>query len=156
MTLWILIILPIVQQHEGIINVLLMLHNYTLNVTVYVRQLNDEWVRNTGTTRWKWGCKEGLRRSWPNAQHCTCTDGREKGRGGREGGLKEGGGVDKDWWAQSVQGRHNPSLEESRANQVPDFTTFAFSSTTGTETPSCHSDGLFVYTGMCFLVTYYH
>lgn len=81
----------------------LMLHNYTVNFTVSVRQLNDEWVRNKETTRWKMGWKEGFR-------HCTSTDGKKK-RWAKRREIERGGWGGQRLIAQSEQGRHNPSLE---------------------------------------------
>lgn len=90
---------------------------------------------------WKLGCEEGLRRCWPNAQHCTCT---KKETRGKRCEIERGGGVDKDWLlgqCKDTTARHWRRGEQSR-NWI--FTTLGlyssyqgFSLTTGTQTSSC-------------------
>lgn len=75
------------------------------------------------------GCgsfKEDLRSSWPNSQHCACTEGR--GKRDEEAEKREGkrGWGGQERIAQSVQGHHNPSPEESGPKQMSDLTAFGF------------------------------
>lgn len=70
---------------------------------------------------------------WPNARHCTCTDGkRKRNEGGREERLRGGGGVDKDRSLRQYKGI-SPSSRR-RAKHVTDLTTFEFYPVT--KTPS--------------------
>lgn len=106
---------------------------------------------------WKLGCEEGLRRCWPNAQHCTCT--KKERRGGRDARLKEGVGWTKTDCSVSARTPQPVTGGEGSKAGTGFLQLLAYTPVIkGSHWPLGHrhspvkSDGLHI--AVCFLVTY--